>query len=283
VDAIWRDPPYRWKHLSNNPNQFALLALPLPFLALQLVLQQHKKPKLLLPIIAGLLALTLGWYGQSDALTLSWVGGGLVMMLVLLTDCPKKTFLSTLGVHPSPYTRRIAALLIILMVAVSAWQWRDKVAGVVVGASTMRASASADAGLPQCPSGGVYNQASVRFCLWRNGLAAIQYAPLTGLGPGPHSGLVKPFEGVEAHNTLLDWGSQTGLVGMVALVAYWVWLLWRVARQRRYELVAMLLALYCFSMFHLVLRQPLFWIIPLLALELATRPRLSISDADLKK
>lgn len=268
IDAVWRDPPYRWKHLSSNPNQFALLALPLPFLALHLILQTPKKSIFLLSLIAGLLALALGWYGQSDALMLAWIGGGLVALLPLLTNRPGKVFLPVSGKNRSVYAIRIYALLIILMMAASAWQWKDKLAGV---------SAGVDAGArsPQCPSMAEYNQASVRFCLWRNALGVIEYAPLTGLGPGPHSGIVKPFDGWEAHNTLLDWGSQTGLFGMGALLAYWLWVLWEVMRRHRYELVAMLLALYCFSMFHFVLRQPLFWIIPLLALALAVRSTLS--------
>jgi hypothetical protein len=54
-------------------------------------------------------------------------------------------------------------------------------------------------------------------------------------------------------------------------------------RCRHYELVAMLLALYGFAMFHLMLRQPLFWIVPLLALQLALHSDASNSDVTLKK
>lgn len=56
---------------------------------------------------------------------------------------------------------------------------------------------------------------------------------------------------------------------MTALAAYLAWLFWQVARRCQYELTAMLLALYCFAMFHHMLRQPLFWIVPLLAWGLA--------------
>lgn len=190
LDAIYY--PSRWQHLSNNPNQFALLALPLPFLTLHLILRQHKKQNLLVPTIACLLALALGLYSQSDALTLAWIGGGLVAALALLRKHPK-TFMPTPARHPAPHARRIAALLIMLMVAASAWQWRDIPAEIIMGAG-----ADLNSGLPQSPSDADQNQASVRFGLWRNGLAAIQYAPLTGMGPGPHSGFIKPFDGEEA-------------------------------------------------------------------------------------
>lgn len=259
IDAMYNHS--RWQHLSNNPNQFALLALPLPFLALHLILRQHKKHNLLVPTITYLLALALGLYSQSGALTLAWIGGGLVATLALLRKC-SQTFMPTPAQPPAPHARHIAAMLILLMVAASAWQWR----GVAAAIST-KLSQSPE--LSQSTVRDDPHEVGLRIDLWRNSLAAIQFSPLTGLGPGAHSGFTKPFAGKEAHNTLLDWGTQTGLVGMAALAAYLVWLLWQVARRRQYELMAMLLALYCFAMFHHVLRQPLFWIIPLLAWSLA--------------
>jgi len=45
-DIIGIDVMYysiRWQHLSENPNQFALLALPLPFLSVFLILRQKKQ------------------------------------------------------------------------------------------------------------------------------------------------------------------------------------------------------------------------------------------------
>ena len=272
----------RWQHLSDNPNQFALLALPLPFLALHLILRQSENQNLLMLTLLGLLALGLGWYSQSDALTLAWVGGGLVAALALYGKYPK---LSTSAQHTAPRARRIAALLMFLMVAGSAWQWRDVAVQVTQGTGTKTKTGTCSnlMGTPENPINADQNQVSIRLCLWRNALTAIQYAPLTGMGPGPHSGFIKPFEGEEAHNTLLDWGTQTGLVGAATLVGYLTWLLWQVMRCRHYELVAMLLALYGFAMFHLMLRQPLFWIVPLLALQLALHSDASNSDATLKK
>jgi O-antigen ligase len=262
----------RWQQLSDNPNQFALLALPLPYLALHLILRQSENQNLLTLTLLGLLALGLGWYSQSDALTIAWVGGGLVATLALYGKRPK---LSASAQHTSPRARRIAALLIFLMVAVSAWQWRDVAMQLTheteTKTKTKTETCSNLMGTPKNPIKADQNQVNIRLCLWRNALTAIQYAPLTGLGPGPHSGFTKPFDGEEAHNSLLDWGTQAGLVGAAALVGYLTWLLWQVARRRFYELAAMLLALYCFAMFHLMLRQPLFWIVPLLALQLALR------------
>lgn len=274
----------RWQHLSNNPNQFALLALPLPFLALHLILRQSKKQNLLMPTLIGLLALGLGWYSQSDALTLAWMGGGLVAALALYGECPQRLMSPQ---HLVPRARIIAALLMLLMVVGSAWQWRDVAAQIIfrtdTGTGTGTGACSNLMGLPKSSTNADQNQVSIRLCLWRNALAVIQYAPLTGMGPGPHSGFIKPFDGEEAHNTLLDWGTQTGLLGAAALTGYLAWLLWQVMRRRYYELGAMLLSLYGFAMFHLMLRQPLFWIMPLLVLQLALRSDAGDSDAKPKK
>lgn len=294
IDVMYQQT--RWRHLSNNPNQFALLALPLPFLALHLILRPFEKQKLLMPMLLGLLALGLGWNSQSDALALAWVGGGAVAVLAL--QGARSERLEPPQNRPK-YTRSAAALLVLLMVVGSAWQFRDVAVGVLTGAGTgvgarigtatgTGTARGAATGTGTCNMGLVrdlpeaqQNQIRIRLCLWRNSLAAIQYAPLSGLGPGPHSGFTKPFDGEEAHNTLLDWGTQAGLAGIAVLVAYFGWLLWQVASRRHYELAAMLLALYSFAMFHYVLRQPLFWMVPLLALQLALR--LSTGDSDAKR
>lgn len=275
----------RWQHLSNNPNQFALLALPLPYLALHLILRRSETPELLMPTLLGFLALLLGWYCKSDALALAWLGGGLVATLGLYWKPPKRRI--HLLAPKSSYALRFAAFLVLLMVAGSAWQFRDVATQIVFATGTSATATvrgcSNEMEVPKASTSADQMQVGTRFCLWRNAIVATRYALVTGLGPGPHSGIVRPFEGVEAHNTLLDWGTQTGVIGIVILFAYLVWLLWQVTRSRYFELVAMMLALYCFSMFHMMLRQPLFWFVPLLALELALRTGMHSTDANLKE
>lgn len=283
LDAMYYQT--RWQHLSAQPNQFALMALPLPFLSLYWILRQPKNHNIFVPTIAHVLALALGLYSRSDALSLAWIGGGLVAALALFGNF-RTTPIQFFPVERLSHRARITAgLLIMLMVGVSAWQWREVATSIILnggsetGAGTRAdLSGGASAGAPsdecsdvkpQSPSDADRSQENIRLCLWRNGVAAIQYAPFTGLGPGPHSGFQKPFEGREAHNTLIDWGTQTGVIGVAVLLAYLLWVLWQVARRGQYELTAMILALYCFAMFHLTLRQPLFWIVPLLAWGLA--------------
>ena len=66
-------------------------------------------------------------------------------------------------------------------------------------------------------------QGEIRFTVWLNGLRALAESPLVGWGPGAFSGLHEPFEGFEAHNTLIDWAASTGALGLALHAALWVW------------------------------------------------------------
>lgn len=103
------------------------------------------------------------------------------------------------------------------------------------------------------------DQGSVRVVLWTNGLHAWALSPVVGLGPGSHSGLHGSLEDYESHNTLIDWATCAGAVG-VALAFWLLWYLFReVWRARDAHLICGLLALLILSFFHYTFRQPNFW------------------------
>lgn len=258
VNAIYGG--WRWQHLSENPNQFALMVLPLPFLAIHYLRERPDGAASLLFATTGLLALALGWSSRSDALAVAWiVGGGLV------GACSLKTLVHTRGsVRRSVASRHswIAAVLLGLMVFGSTWQLRQAVEDV----NSARTSPAQTALRSPTPG---HNQASVRYALWSHALSAVRRSPSIGFGPGAHSGFQGPFGGEEAHNTLVDWATQSGLLGLSILLSYLGWIFYMVARSGSRSLTGMLLGLALFSIFHLTLRQPLFWLLPLLAVELA--------------
>lgn len=266
----------RWTNLSVNPNQFALLLAVLPFLVLHLLLRyQYGNVFLLVLVLVFLLSLTLGVYAGSDALQLAWLGGGILVALVFVQRRDSSIIFRSPEVLVNPVA--IAAFLVALMFLASAWQL---LSGLFIDAFINYSKVNLGqlhlpqhSEIPRHPSEADATQVGARMALWLNGVEALRYSPLIGLGPGAHSGFVHPFSGLEAHNTFLDWGTQTGLAGMIALLVYVVWLWWQVASKGVHELTAMLSALYFFSMFHYLLRQPLFWILPLLALGLAASCR----------
>lgn len=102
----------RWQHLSDNPNQFALLALAVPFLAIHIVLRRTDVPWL--AVAVGLLGVTLGVFSHSDALSLAWLAGGLVACVSLFGTYDIKR-------------KRIVALLITLTLAGPVGNYRTEI------------------------------------------------------------------------------------------------------------------------------------------------------------
>jgi O-antigen ligase len=272
INALYGET--RWQHLSINPNQFALVALPLPFLAFYFILFSQCRIKMIFAGLLGYMSLFLGWLSQSNALTLGWLLGGFLCALSLRDIWPAWKNYSN---SRERVRYVIASFLVLLTVLGSAWQARtiaQQVEGAVSsGTGTVHQTCSGVTGTAQKYGWESHAQVCARFCLWINAIEKIKSAPLTGYGPGSHSGISSPNEAQEAHNTLLDWGTQTGVFGIAAMLAWMLWILWMVVQRKRYELAGMLIGLYIFSMFHIVARQPLFWIIPVFALALAEAPR----------
>lgn len=99
-----------------------------------------------------------------------------------------------------------------------------------------------------------------RTSLMINAIEAIFYSPLFGFGAGSFSGLVKPFEGSEAHNTFLDFMVQFGLI--YPLVLYWfVFKALLVSLERREILASSFIMGFIVSgLFHFSARHFVFWV-----------------------
>ena len=107
------------------------------------------------------------------------------------------------------------------------------------------------------------NQGDVRFHLWAEAFDKGMDAAMLGLGPGPH--LTKkawkqspPYK-FEAHNTPLDLFVQGGLLALLAIGLLYVSLLVATMRARLPAPAALASAFVVFSMFHFIIRHPIFW------------------------
>lgn len=106
-------------------------------------------------------------------------------------------------------------------------------------------------------------QGDMRLHLWREAIEVGVKADLIGFGPGPHltskSYKRRPPAKFESHNTPLELFTQAGLAGSLA----YLWLCGattlRTLRTRQAALTSLIVALALFSLFHFVLRHPLFW------------------------
>ncbi len=236
------DPSYaviRMRGWSLNPNQLALWVVPLPFLGLHILTTLNPRGfwyfifiLSFLPVfIAGLLSL-------SDALVLSWVGSFAFLACI---------WVATQFFQPSHTLLKAAIIKFIIPVFILT------ISSFVL---TTVYKAAIDSATDVYSDGG---QGSDRLMVWGNGVKAIKQFPVFGAGPASHSGNTGPFQGREAHNTYIDWGMSTGLLGLISFLGLLFFCFRCTNNKNSRILTATLISLCLFGMFHFVLRQPVFW------------------------
>lgn len=229
---------FRFAGWALNPNQAALAVTIVPFVAWEHGRLAHSARARVAWTLVAIGGFGIGIATLSDALVLGW---GAAAAIATGLWWWRTTFL----LSPSRWRKLMAVFGIPLLAA----------AGLaVIGPRLMeiaeeKATSSYDDG----------GQGSDRVARWAHGIDAAARSPIVGLGPGSYSGPFKAFEGEEAHNTLIDWLDATGIVGLAALLALWGWVGFRVRVSGRAGAGAAFCGLIVFSMFHFVLRQPVFW------------------------
>ena len=227
----------RFMGWSTNPNQTALLMLPMPLIGLFLRSQARTRLHRLWWGGMAAAAAVIGVLTLSDSVIVAWA---LCAGAFLVLATARVVTTRTGGVL------RQAALRVILPFVLV-------VGGGAVVVPLVARVLSAAAAL----SGS--SQGEARFVIWGNGVRAISHSPLVGVGPGSHSGFFGPFEGFEVHNTYIDWATNTGVLGITLYLALLVWAGVRALRAGSHTRLMILLCMGVFSTFHYVLRQPSFW------------------------
>jgi len=252
--------PTRFQGLANNPNQLAMLMVSLPFIGWFFIENSVTKLAKSLSVLSMGVAVFVGLQTGSDALKVSLLFGIGVLVLVIA--------------HSTWYRKE-------------GWKWRVAALGIVLGAYVL-------SGLPYAienSDGSIQNMAAnsdgwaqniaadkgVRFALWAHAIQVWMEAPIFGLGPGAWSGIMAPFEGMEAHNSFLDLVMSAGIVGLIAYLGMLYWLSLHFLTNRCHALLAILVVMILYSLFHYVLRHPFFWVI------LATSFCLCAGNNDTKK
>jgi hypothetical protein len=189
---------------------------------------------------------SVGVLSKSDSFTVGMLAAGVVFLAVqcsawLATFKRGVTFRATL------------ASLVLLGLPVLA-----------VGALPL-ASAAMDR--VEAKSDALYNedsQGDLRFALWAEAYEKGMAAGMLGLGPGPHltktkSWKLPPPAKFEVHNTPLDLFVQGGLLALLDIALLYASLLLATMRARLPALAALSCAFAVFSMFHFIIRHPIFW------------------------
>ena len=230
----------RFNGLSLNPNQLATACLPIPYLILYIA-KKAKSRQANLFYIYGFCILLVGYACYSDALIISWVVSIFAFFVFLWTSQLLKN--SSYKIKSSTQKFFVLFLLptIIAALSISAISFvNDRAYG-----------SSDDDG----------NQSNVRESLWLHGIEAGAESPLFGLGLGAYSGIQGPFDNTEAHNTYIDWYTNTGFLGFAMLVYGCIYLGLISLKSKNIPILCLILSFYCYAFFHLILRQPTTWLV----------------------
>jgi len=226
---------------TSNPNQLGMFVTPLPFLALFLVKQSKGIWKRLFYLVLGILSITIGLLTDSDALKLSWIiGFGLLVLDFWLRIYKKKT--------KSLLKFALFGAFLPGVILIS----------LFIFASPIISTISNIVELVYARESGGVSQGDARTTLWANCVQVIAASPIWGFGAGSFSGIPLPFDGMECHNSYLDWGTNTGLLGVAIFALYASGVLRKVWPERL--LFLGLAALFIGAFFGYYFRHPIFWV-----------------------
>ena len=207
---------------AKNPNQLALYCV----CGMAATVAHTRLPQYRLPLLAGFAM--MGFACRSDA-----------FMLTLMT---------------------IAAVFAMAVLCPPRYLW---IGIIAVGAVVMYVAAFSTALHDALGDRwGDADQGGTRLTLLLNGLAAWQqswWTLLLGNGSGAFSGKIAPFEGDEAHNTIVDTLAIGGVVGVAALFWYPLQTTWDAYGRGKPLLFATMTGVLAFACFHYVGRHPVFW------------------------
>lgn len=233
----------RFQGWSENPNMLGLLSSFIVLLAVFGVEIATSRRQLFMALAACGLALVTGFMTRSDSFALSiLVAGSLWLAMKLRMGVSRR---GTVGAS------RAASFCLIFAPLVFA-------AAVPFAPAALKAAENYTTNLYEDNS-----QGETRLSLWREAVDRGLESGLVGFGPGPHltskSFKRPPPDKFEAHNTFLDIFTQGGLLGVFAFVALLGVTFTSTIRAGLVALVALSCGLLVFSLFHFVVRQPIFW------------------------
>jgi O-antigen ligase len=230
---------------SNNANQLGLLAAFLTVLSIHLAETATARVEMLAAAACAALAFFVGVLTKSDSFTLGILTGGAVFLAIksrLWLAAPERGLsfrAASVGI----------ALLALPMLIVAALPFAPSAIEHVAAKSQALYDES--------------SQGDLRLRLWTEAIDKGMDAAMLGLGPGPHltskAYKLPPTAKFEAHNTPLDLFAQGGLLALLAIAWLYASQILATTRAKLAALAALSCAFVVFSMFHFIIRHPIFW------------------------
>jgi hypothetical protein len=256
----------RLRGWSKDPNQLGVAAVSLTLLSLHLAETASKRVEILAAVVCAILAFSVGLLTKSDSFIVCIVIAGAIFV-AMKASLWLQTFKGGLSLRAASVSVVLLALPIFVAAAIP-----------LASDAIERAEAQSEA---------LYDedgQGDLRLHLWKEALEKGMDAGMLGLGPGPHltskAWKRPPPNKFEAHNTPLDLFAQGGLLAVLALFWLYVSTLLITMRAKLAALSALSCGFIVFSMFHFIVRHPIFWFVVVLCLlEAASRGLRSAEEA----
>lgn len=259
VEPWFYDRLRGWSH---DPNQLGLVCALLTVISLHLADTAGRSLSIMAALVCAAIAMVVGVLTKSDSFTVGLLAASAVFLAI-------KSWL-WLAMFKNGVALR-AALVSLALLGLPIF---------TVGALPLIPAAIERV---QARSEALYDedsQGDLRFHLWAEAYDKGMEAAMLGLGPGPHltkkSWKRAPPAKFEAHNTPLDLFVQGGLLALLDIGFLYAALLLATVRAGLPCLGALTCAFAVFSMFHFIIRHPIFWFgVVLCFLEAASAPKAS--------
>ena len=231
---------------SQDANQLGLVSALLAVIAIHVAAAASALVKMMAAAACAVVAVSVGVLTRSDSFTVGLLAAGVVFLTI-----KSSLWLATFKQGVTLPATLVSLALLGLPI-------------VTVGALPL-APAAVDR--LEAKSGALYNeddQGNLRFQLWAEAYDKGMGAAMLGLGPGPHLTKTKswkraPPNKFEAHNTPLDLFVQGGLLALLDIAMLYASLLLATMKAKLPTLAALSCAFIVFSMFHFIIRHPIFW------------------------
>jgi O-Antigen ligase len=282
--------PWEWERfrgLSDNANQLALFCAILSLLSLHLADAARGLGARMVALVCMIVTIYVGRLTMSDAFLLVLVVAGPIFAALKL-----RSWLMSRERQIS-LRSAFAWILVLALPLITAY-------GLPIGVSAATELEDFFKGMTKGGGGrDTEETARLRIHLWNSAIRRGIEAGLLGLGPGPHleippsivagrqessnepKHVEHPDVGVipnfEAHNTLLDIFVQGGLLAVLSLGWLVTTALVATRRAEFDALTTLLVGLAIFSIFHLIVRHPVFWFAISLCLVVAANSRRSLT------
>jgi hypothetical protein len=281
--------PWYWDRVrgwSENPNQLAFLCAVLGLLSLHLADVVTSAPARIAAIATSVLPIYVGRLTKSDTFGLVLVAAGPIFITFKL-----RTWLLS---HQPRLSVRSASAWIAVLALPLLW-----VSAVPFGSSLALEAQGLVKDMAKGNQQDTEKTAQIRLEAWGQAIDRGLESGMLGLGPGPHlpipasiragrqdpAGEPKYLEhpqangtpNFEAHNTLLDIFTQGGLMAVLSLFWLVAATLLLTYRTRLDGLTTLLCGLTIFSIFHLLVRHPIFWFAIAICLVVAESRKVSLA------